>query len=61
MFFVCVENTSVQFLCYELVSIRKGTSERAQGTGELCSIIIISSRPMNVFIVSACACRNTTS
>ena len=35
-------------------------NESAQGTGESCSIIIISSRPMNVFILSACACRNTT-
>ena len=35
-----VENTLVQLLCYELRSIRKGTSER-RGTGELCTIIIV--------------------
>ena len=35
----CVENTPIQFLCYDLRSIRKGTSER-RGIGELCSIII---------------------
>ena len=44
--FLCVEKTPVQFLCYELRSIRKGTSER-RGTGELCSIIIVVSRPKN--------------
>ena len=58
--FLCVENTPVQFLCYELRSIRKGTSEPS-GTGELCSMLGVVSRPSNVFVVSACACRNTTS
>jgi len=58
--FLCVEKTPVQFLCYELRSIRKGTSER-RGTGELCSIIIVVSRPKNVFIVRACACRYAAS
>ena len=43
--FLCMENTPVQFLCYELRSIRKGASER-RGTSELCSVIIIVvSRP----------------
>ena len=42
--FLCVENTPVQFLCYDLRSIRKGTSER-RGTGKLCSIISVVSRP----------------
>ena len=42
--FLCVENTPVQFLCYELSSIRKGASER-RGTGELCCIISVVSRP----------------
>ena len=35
--------------------------EWVQGTGELCSIIIVVSRPTNVVIVSAFACRNATS
>ena len=55
-----VENTLVQLLCYELRSIRKGESER-RGTGELCSITIVVSRPKNVFIGSGCGCRNATS
>ena len=46
--------------CYELRIIRKGTSER-RGTGELCSIIIVDSRPKDVFIVSALGWRNATS
>ena len=50
----------VQFLCYELRRIRKGTSER-RGTGELCSIIFVVSRPKDVFLVSAFAWRNATS
>ena len=37
-----VDKTPVQFLCYELRSIRKGTSE-LRGTGELCCIIIVVS------------------
>ena len=40
----CVENTPVQFFCYELRGIRKGTSQD-RGTGELCGIIIVVSRP----------------
>ena len=47
-------------LCYELRSIRKGTSER-RGIGELCSIIVVVCRPKNVLIVSAFACKNATS
>ena len=35
-------NTALQFLCYELRSIKRGTSER-RGTGELCSIINVHS------------------
>ena len=42
--FLCVENTPLQLLYYELRSIRKGTSER-RGTGELCRIMIVLSRP----------------
>ena len=42
------ENTLVQLLCYELRSIRKGTSER-RGTGELCGITIVVSRPIRMF------------
>ena len=42
--FLCVENTPVQFLCYELSSIRKGTRAR-RGAGELSSIMIVVSRP----------------
>ena len=53
-----VENTLVQFSCYELRSIRKETNER-RGAGKLCSIIV--SRPKNIFIRSGCACRNATS
>ena len=53
-------NTPVKFLCSELRSIRKGTSER-RGTGELCKVMIVASRPQNVFIVSSFACRNATS
>ena len=33
----------------------------AQGSGELRSAVIIVSRPKNVVIVSAFACRNATS
>ena len=58
--FLCVENTPIQFLCYDLRSIRKGTTER-RGTGELCSIIIVVSRLKNICMVSGCACRNATS